>query len=336
MSKNNTSVPFSTVPILIVICGPTATGKSELAISLAKRLSGVILSADSRQVYQGFNIGTAKPSPADRQQVPHYFIDYCDPTQVLTLASYQQQAQALIEKCHATWEKGEGDGTVDGQAYPSSPLLPLLVGGTGLYIRSVVRGLQIPRVAPQPALRSQLQSLGQPLCYQVLQQVDPISAHKIHAHDQVRTLRALEVFYVTGQTISAQQGERPPTYPILQIGLDCAEPDKLLHRIERRTAGMLAAGLVAEFESLCRRYGTDLPLLNTLGYQEIKQYLGGDISLVEAESLIVLHTRQFAKQQRTWFHADSSIEWFDADSSDLLERVWKRVQRFCGDHRQRC
>jgi len=299
---------------LITICGPTATGKSGLALSLAQQLDSVILSADSRQVYREFDIGTAKPTAAEQQLVPHYLIDICEPTKTLTVADYQQQAQALIEGRGA---RGEGRGV----SFPSL----LLVGGTGLYIRSIVQGLKIPRVAPQPELRSQLQSLGQKQLYAMLQQVDPAAAQKIHANDPVRTLRALEVFYVTGRPISEQQGENPPNYPILQIGLDC---DCLGDRIEQRTEQMIAAGLVAEVENLCHKYGVALPLLDTLGYREMKQYLAGEITLTKAKQLTVLHTRQFAKRQRTWFRAYPQIEWFDADAPDLLEQVWKRVQEF--------
>ena len=267
------------------------------------KLSSVIISADSRQVYREFDIGTAKPSVAERQLLPHYLIDICAPTETLTLADYQQQAQALIA---------------------SSPTPPILVGGTGLYIRSIVQGLKIPRVAPNEELRSQLQSLGQSQLYAILQQVDPDAAQKIHANDSVRTLRALEVFYVTGRPISEQQGEQPPIYPILQLGLDCA-PSTLVRRIEYRTEQMLAAGWVAEVEFLCQKYGSLLPLLDTLGYREIKQYLTGKISLSEAKDLTILHTRQFAKRQRTWFRAYPQIEWFEAEQPDLLKQVWQRV-----------
>ena len=293
---------------LIVICGATATGKSSLALALAQRLGSVILSADSRQVYREFDIGTAKPSPAQQQQIPHYLIDICEPTETMTLADYQQQAQALIASS------------------ASSPLL--LVGGTGLYIRSVIKGLKIPRVAPNQELRSQLAVLGQTQCYAFLQQVDPTAATKIHPNDQVRTLRALEVFYVTGCPISEQQGENPPDYPILQIGLECNHSDKLTYRIEQRTEQMIASGFVAEVELLCQKYGADLPLLDTLGYREMRQYLAGDLSLREAKNLTVLHTRQFAKRQRTFFRAEPKIEWFDADEPDLLEHIWQRVQEF--------
>ncbi|MEG4106782.1 tRNA (adenosine(37)-N6)-dimethylallyltransferase MiaA [Microcoleus sp. S13_C5] len=298
------------MPRLITICGATATGKSGVALALAGRLQSSILSADSRQVYREFDIGTAKPTAVDRTCVPHHLIDICAPTETLTLAEYQQQAQKLISD-------------VD---FPLSPPL-FLVGGTGLYIKSIVRGLKIPRVAPMPELRSQLAELGQSQCYAMLQQVDRFAAEKIHLNDPVRTLRALEVFYVTGRPISEQQGENPPNYPILQIGLDCAI-DVLVDRIKQRTEQMLEQGWIAELEYLCKKYGCDLPLLNTLGYQEMKQYLAGDIKLEKAKELTILHTRQFAKRQRTWFRAYPEIEWFDVSTPDLLERVWQRVQEF--------
>lgn len=292
--------------MLIVICGATASGKSGLALEIAQRLNSIIISADSRQIYREFNIGTAKPSIAEQKLVPHYQIDICQPTETLTLAEYQQQTQALIEKNKNT---------------------PLLVGGTGLYLDSITKGLKIPRVSPQPELRSQLSSLGQTQIHGWLSQVDPVAAKKIHINDQFRTLRALEVFYVTGIPISAQQGENPPNYPILQIGLDCdvANSDK---RITTRTQQMIEMGLVKEVDYLCNKYGRDLPLLNTLGYAEIKQYLANEISLEQAIALTVTHTRQFAKRQRTWFRKNKHIHWFDNGSSDLVEQVWQAIEDF--------
>jgi tRNA dimethylallyltransferase len=292
---------------LIVICGATATGKSGLALNLAQRLETVILSADSRQVYREFDIGTAKPTVAEQKLVPHYLIDICELNETMTLADYQEQAQALIASLGI------------------SPLL--LVGGTGLYIRSIVQGMKIPRVAPQPELRSQLESLGQSQLYQMLKQVDAIAAQKIHAKDLVRTLRALEVYYTTGIPISEQQGENPPDYPVLQICLD-SDAENLDVRIRQRTKQMIADGLVAEVEYLSQKYGVDLPLLNTLGYQEIKQYLAGAISLEEATELIALHTRQFAKRQRTWFRQSPNLEYVDMDNPDLLEQVWQKINQF--------
>lgn len=306
-----------------MVCGPTATGKTGLAIALSQYLASPILSADSRQVYREFDIGTAKPTLEEQHQAPHYLIDICDPTETFTVADYQQQAQHLISLFH---HKGQASG---------SGSVPLLVGGTGLYIKAITRGMKIPRVAPQEELRSQLTRLGQPLCYSLLQQVDPVACERIHFNDQVRTLRALEVFYVTGKPISEQQGEYPPQYPILQIGLDCCEPstsqdvDPLTERIRKRTQNLFEMGFVEEVETLAKKYGWDLPLLNTLGYAEVKQCLVGKITLEEAIAQTILHTRQFAKRQRTWFRSVPQIEWFDSNHPQLLEQVWERVQTWC-------
>ena len=293
--------------MLIVICGATASGKSGLALEIAQRLNSIIISADSRQIYKEFDIGTAKPTVAEQKLVPHYQIDICEPTEVLTLSQYQQQTQELI----ATHQTST----------------PLLVGGTGLYLNSITKGLKIPRVSPQPELRSQLSALGQTQIHPWLTQVDPTAAQKIHPNDQYRTLRALEVFYVTGVPISAQQGENPPDYPILQIGLDC-EVAVLDQRIATRVQQMIEMGLIEEVKYLCDKYGKDLPLLNTLGYAEIKQYLAGKVDLEQAIALTVTHTRQFAKRQRTWFNKNQQIIWFDNTSPDLVEQVWIKVQKF--------
>jgi len=269
-----------------------------------------ILSADSRQVYREFDIGTAKPSVADQRAVPHYFIDSCEPTETLTVAKYQLQAQKVIAEMHRQGEQ-----------------LPMLVGGTGLYVNAIAKGLKIPRVPPSVELRSQLKSLGQPQCYAFLQQVDAEACDRIHPNDQFRTLRALEVFYVTGRSISSQQGEDPPSYPILYIGLAC-DPDVLRSRINTRTHQMIEMGLADEVAYLIDKYGADLPLLKTLGYAEMMQHLAGDISLDETIELIVQHTAQFAKRQRTWFQKESRIEWFAAGDPDLVEKVAGRVDGF--------
>lgn len=290
---------------LIVISGPTACGKSRLALQLGQLLKSVIISADSRQIYQEFDIGTAKPSLAERQLVPHYMIDICHPKDNFTLAQYQQQATNIITK------------------QPIS----LLVGGTGLYIKGISRGLKMPQVPPHPHLRQQLELLEQSLLYEYLTQVDRIAAQKIHPNDRVRTIRALEVFYVTGYPMSSLTGEQPPEYPILHIGLWC-HPDTLGQRITLRTCDMIEAGLVEEVATLRDKYTADLPLLQTLGYQEILQYLQGEISLEKAIELIITHTCQFAKRQRTWFRAQPNIEWFEAESAELLTQTWIRIQKF--------
>ncbi|PZO42629.1 MAG: tRNA (adenosine(37)-N6)-dimethylallyltransferase MiaA [Pseudanabaena frigida] len=286
---------------LIVILGATATGKTSLAIALAKHLNSPILSADSRQVYRHFDIGTAKPTMEERQGVPHYLIDIIEPDRTLTLADYQDRAQTLIAKFHA-----EG-------------ITPILVGGSGLYIKAITAGLKIPRVAPQPELRSQLEELGQNYCYQILQQVDPVGATKIHANDRLRTLRSLEVFYVTGQSLSAQQYEQPPSYPIVQIGLDCDDLDTYRKLVSDRTEQMIENGWLDEIRDLQKRYGKDLPLLKTLGYGEMSDYLDNKTDLDTAKSLTVIHTCQFAKRQRTWFRGSGNgalpIYWLPSGST---------------------
>jgi tRNA dimethylallyltransferase len=295
-------------PGLIVICGPTATGKTELALHLAERLNAPIISADSRQVYHDFDIGTAKPSRSDRSRVKHYMIDVYPPTYTLTVAEYQQKTQELIAAFHR------------------HGITPLLVGGTGLYIKAIVQGLHIPKVPPHADLRAQLQNIPQSECYQWLQQVDAAAATKIHSNDQVRTLRALEVFYVTGMPLSAQQTSEPPTFPIYQIGLEMTEVQSQTDRIHRRIRHMLEQGWVAELEGLILRYGLDLPLLNTLGYAELKRYLQGEFNLEQAEALAVTHTRQFAKRQRTWFRNQANIHWLEAASPNLVEQAWTQLK----------
>ncbi len=279
-------------------------------MALAGRWPVEILSADSRQVYRKFDIGTAKPSLVERLQVKHHFIDICEPTKVLTVAAYQQQARAVIGLMHQEQKR-----------------TPLLVGGTGLYVNAIAKGLKIPRVAPHLELRSQLQFLGQPYCYQLLQAVDTEATRRIHPNDRVRTLRALEVFYVSGRTISSQQGEDPPSYPILYIGLAC-DPDVLRSRITTRTHQMIDMGFVSEVSNLIEQYGADLPLLKTLGYAQIAQYLSREQSLDSTIDAIVQHTCQFAKRQRTWFQKEKRIEWFSAGDLDLVAKVSERVEEF--------
>jgi tRNA dimethylallyltransferase len=293
---------------LIVVCGATATGKSGLGITIARHLithhlSSLIISADSRQIYREFDIGSAKVMPHEMQGIPHYLVDACLPIETVSAAMFQDRAREILPKV----------------------MIPLLVGGTGLYIRSITHGMRIPRVVQHPELRSQLESLGQSFCYQLLQHLDPKTCLKVHANDRIRTIRALEVFYVTGIPMSVQQGEEPPSYPILQIGL---RSERLDDRIALRTRQMFEMGFVAEVKALVEKYGDALPLLNTLGYQEVRQYLRGEITLDEAEVLTVLHTRQFAKRQKTWFNGIKQIEWFDADAENLTQQVLDRVSSF--------
>lgn len=297
-------------PGLIVICGATATGKSGFAQHLAEQYSLPILNADSRQIYKDFSIGTAKPSKRDRLRAHHTLVDELDPRLTFTVANYQAQAQELIAAFH------------------SQGITPIMAGGTGLYIKSVIRGLKIPRVAPQPELRSQLESWPQHIRHQWLQQVDPASALKVHRNDQVRTLRALEVFYVTGQPLSSLQGESPPSYPILEIGLEIIDLDQHIQRIRDRILKMLDMGWLEEIQGIQAKYGSELPLLKTLGYAEMQTYLKGESSLNEATTLVVTHTRQFAKRQRTWFHAQPHIQWLDPSNQTTLNQCQNLIQKF--------
>jgi tRNA dimethylallyltransferase len=297
-------------PALIVICGATATGKTGLAIELAQQLNSVVLSADSRQVYREMNIATAKPTIAEQNVVPHHLINTHEPCDALTVAEYQVAVQNLI------------------RFYHEQQIFPLLVGGTGLYIKSVVQGMKIPRVAPQPDLRQQLASIDLAILYQMLVQVDPDT--KIHRNDQTRILRALEVYYVTGRSMTSQQVAVPPSYPILHIGLDC---DNLAERIRQRTWQMVEMGWEQEVKDLITKYGWDLPNLDTLGYAEMRQYLRGEIDLREAIELTILHTRQFAKRQRTWFRGIPEIKWLDSAAPNLVDKAINLIQNVANTSR---
>ncbi|MEO0853009.1 MAG: tRNA (adenosine(37)-N6)-dimethylallyltransferase MiaA [Cyanobacteria bacterium J06648_11] len=299
-----------TVPGLIAICGPTASGKSSLALRLAIQFQLPLLGADSRQIYRYFDIGTAKPTPADRAQWPHQLVDIADPTETVTVSQYQALAREAIAQAH------------------QDHLSPILVGGTGLYVQAIACGLSIPPVPPHPQLRQQLANLSQPFCYAMLRQVDPAGARAIHANDSVRTSRSLEVYYVTGKPQSELQRRQPPPYPVLAIGLRCRDLNFLEARIRQRTNAMLASGWLDEVKQIQARLGADLPLLQTLGYAELSAYLRGEWTFEQTRDRIVKHTRQFAKRQMTWFKRTPGIRWFDCEAPDLYEQVEPLVGDF--------
>lgn len=289
---------------LFVIVGPTAVGKSHIALGLAEELArlgrmGEIVSADSRQIYRGMDIGTAKPSREEQARVRHHLIDVVDPDQEFTLADYQRAAYAAIDDIFAR----------DRQ--------PLLVGGTGLYVRAVVEGLSIPRVPPNPTRRRELAQLPAPELYARLQTLDPVAARKILPNNIRRIIRALEVIEATGAPISQQQARHPPPYPIVQIGLTLPRP-LLYARVDARIDEMIARGLVDEVRSLVARgYALDLPAMTGLGYREIGLYLRGEISLAEAIRRLKSNTRQFIRHQANWFRlTDPRIHWFDLSQQD--------------------
>jgi tRNA dimethylallyltransferase len=301
---------------LVVIVGPTAVGKTRLALRLAGELGAEIVSADSRQVYRGMDIGTDKPTAEERQRVPHHLVDIVDPDEKLTLARYQDMAYAAIEDVLA---RGK---------------VPLLVGGTGLYIKAVVEGWSIPRVKPNEALRAELvreaEVKGEEALHARLRQVDPVAAEKIDPRNVRRVIRALEVYLETGEPISELQRRKPPPYRILQIGLTM-DRVALYQRIDQRVDRMIERGLVEEVRGLMEQgYGRELPAMSGLGYRQIGCYLRGEISLAEAIRLIKRDTRRFVRQQYNWFRLDDErIHWFQA-LDDPYERVKGVILQFLG------
>jgi len=272
-----------------VIGGPTAAGKSALALELAERLGGEIVSADSRQVYREFDIGTAKPGEAERARVPHALIDVAEPTETYTVARYREAATAAIAAAHAAGR------------------LPLLVGGTGFYIRAVLGGTPIPEVAPDPERRAWL--MAQPDLHARLQALDPESAARLHPNDRFRLARAIEVVTATGRPLATFKAEAAP-YRVVYL-VAALPPDDLAARIAARTEQMLAAGWRDEVARLVAKYGPALPLLRTLGYAELVAEMAGEATAAEATERIVRNTRRYARRQLTWFRAERSAHWLD-------------------------
>jgi len=299
---------------LVAIVGPTAVGKTRLALRLAGELGAEIVSADSRQVYRGMDIGTDKPTAEERQRVPHHLVDIVDPDEEFTLAQYQDMAYAAIDEVLAR------------------DRVPLLVGGTGLYTKAVVEGWSIPRVRPNEALRVELyqeaEVKGGVALHHRLRQVDPVAAEKIDPRNVRRVIRALEVYLETGRPISELQRRRPPPYRVLQIGLTM-ERAALYQRIDQRVDRMIERGLVEEVRWLVEKgYGYELPAMSGLGYQQIGCYLRGEISLEEAIRLIRRDTRRFVRQQYNWFRLDDEgIRWFQA-LDDPYERIKGVILQF--------
>ncbi len=291
-------------PPLIVLVGPTAVGKTELSLQLAERIDGEIVSADSRLLYRGMDIGTAKPTPAERARVPHHLIDVANPDEVWSVARYQDAAYAAIDDIH---RRGK---------------VPLLVGGTGQYVWAVVEGWQVPRVPPRPGLREALERWGEALGPEALHarlaRLDPEAAARILPSNLRRTVRALEVIFSTGRRFSEQQGKTPPPYRILILGL--TRPRQELHtRIDARIDAMLAAGWLDEVRRLLEAgYSPDLPAMSGIGYAELIAYLQGQIPLEEAVHRIQKRTRRFVRRQANWFKTDDPrIHWFPAGEDPL-------------------
>ncbi len=292
---------------LIAIVGPTAVGKTALSLHLARLFNGEIVSADSRQVYRWMDIGTAKPTSAERASVPHHLIDVVDPDEEFSLALYQDMATAAIADIAA---RGKS---------------PLLVGGTGQYLAAVLQGWQLPRVAPRPDIRAALErqatELGAEALYERLKAIDPVAAASILPGNVRRIIRALEVYEATGVPISVQRSVQPPPYRITTIWLTLPAP-VLYARIDARVDAMMSAGLLDEVRQLLERgYNWDLPSMSGLGYREFRPYFEGRATLEEAVTRLKYDTHAFARRQPAWFRRLPSIIPLPADAPDLLQRA---------------
>ena len=292
---------------MITLLGPTASGKTQLSLEIAEQLGLPVINVDSRQLYRGMDLGTAKPTAEQQARVPHQLLDLRDPDAPITLQEFQAEAMPCIE------------------AVLKQHSMALLVGGSGLYLKALTQGLQPPAVAPQAQLRDQLTTLGQAVCHPLLQAADPEAAARIAPADAVRTQRALEVLYATGRPMSAQATATPPPWRVLELGLN---PANLRQRIQQRTEQLYRDGLVEETRRLAERYGADLPLLQTIGYGEALQVIASEMNQGEAIRVTTQRTRQFAKRQRTWFRRQHNPNWLEGktlldDAMTLIKQQLK-------------
>lgn len=302
---------------LLVISGPTATGKTAAAIELAHRFDGELIGADSVQVYRGFDIGSAKPTAAELGGVPHHLIDVIDPDEDIDAAAYATLADRAIRNIRARRR------------------LPIVVGGTGLWIRALVRGLvDLPPVDPEirQRLETAVASEGPATLHQHLAQVDPVSAEAVHPHDSVRIIRALEVFEQTGATLSSLRARHAlgaSRYRTVQVVTDM-DREKHTAVIERRTVEMFRAGWVAEVERLRAQWGDEVRPFGSVGYREVLGHVRDGVPIDETMRRIRKSTRTYARRQRTWFRGEPGVSWW-SQSAELqepgtLERIAKDLK----------
>jgi tRNA dimethylallyltransferase len=312
----STELPFSLAEYqnhkpLIVILGPTACGKTELAIQVAAQLHSEIISADSRLFYLGMDIGTAKPTRVERSHIPHHLIDVTTPDKIWSLAEFQHAVHGVIDSLH---KRGSH---------------PILAGGTGQYIHSITQGWQIPPAQPNQALRQALEQWAAQIGYLALHNrlavIDPIAASSIDPSNVRRTIRALEVIMSSGYLFSTQKSRRKSPYEILQIGI-LRPRAELYQRIDTRIQEMIDSGFAAEVQHLLDQgYLPSLPTMSAIGYGEMVAYIQGEISLVEAVTRMKHRTRIFVRRQANWFKEnDPSIRWFPA-SPDLFLQVEQAI-----------
>ncbi len=294
-------------PAVIVLLGPTASGKTDLAIEIAKQVKIDIHNVDSRQIYKGMNIGTAKPTLSQQKQIKHYLLDLREPNIPMTLHEFKKEAESSLEN---TFNKDK---------------VGFLVGGSGLYLKAITSGLCPPEVPPQKKLRQYLEQIGQLECHQILEKCDPDASKKISPRDSIRTIRALEVFYSTGKRISSLQSSKPPDWNLIELGLD---PSNLHERIEKRTKNLFNNGLIEETQELIQRYGKSNSLLQTIGYKEAFTVIQGSSTMPTAIEIATQRTKQFAKKQRTWFRRQHNPKWLNEKNS--LEEALSLIKNVIG------
>ena len=290
-------------PRIVIICGPTATGKTKLGVALAKALDGEVVSADSMQVYRHMAIGTARPTPEEMEGVPHHMMAVAEPEEAFSVARYVAEATPIVDDILA---RGK---------------VPLIVGGTGLYIDALRRGQTFSAFRPESGVRERLQEQARngelPRLFRELETIDPEAAARLHPNDEKRILRALEVWYETGETISEHDRrtrDLPPRYDGVTLALTYRDRAALYARIDRRVDRMMAAGLAGEVRALLDRgVPPDCTAMQAIGYKELVPAIlsGGDLSAAAEE--IKLRSRQYAKRQLTWFRRDKSAHWLELD-----------------------
>lgn len=274
---------------VIAIVGPTASGKTKLAIEMAKNLGTEIISADSRLVYKGFDIGTAKPTKEEQQMVKHHMIDVVEPEYDFSVADFADEARKIISVLHAHSK------------------VPIIAGGTGLYFRILLENYDMPRIEANPQLRADLEKLSNEELFAKLKEVDSISAEKIHQNNRVRVIRALEVSLLAGNPFSSIKGIKNNEYEVEWVFPEIESREALYDRINKRVDAMIDEGLIEETKDLLAKHGRIKNLVNTIGYQEIIEFLDNEISLDDAVEKIKQNTRRYAKRQLTWFRRNPNL-----------------------------